>query len=85
MQRGEKRVALKLAERTIQFAETLALFSAGQIHAAYLAQLNNQTAEATRFYSAALKSNPKNPIASIGLAQQQYKTGMPSLCYADTY
>lgn len=75
MQRGEKRRALKLAERTIQFAETLTLYSSGQIHAGYLAQTEGSMGEAMRHFNAALKSSPKNPLAAIGLAQSQVKAG----------
>ncbi|EJD02630.1 TPR-like protein [Fomitiporia mediterranea MF3/22] len=74
LQRGDKKVSLKLAERTIQFAETLALFSAGHIHAGRLAQMEGSSAGAMRHFNAALKGNPKNVLAAIGLAQTQIKT-----------
>ena len=68
-------MALKLAERTIQFAETLALFSSGHINAGRLAQMEGSTTDATKHFNAALKGNPKNVMAAIGLAQTQMKSG----------
>ena len=75
MQRGDKKVALKLAERTIQFAETLALIGAGYVNAGRLAQMEGSTSAAMRHFNAALKGNPKNAMAAIGLAQSQIKNG----------
>lgn len=75
LQKGNKTTALKLAERTIQFAETLALFSAGHIHAGHLAQLEGSMTDAMRHFNAALKGNPKNVLAAIGLAQVHLKNG----------
>ncbi|THH04202.1 hypothetical protein EW145_g5695 [Phellinidium pouzarii] len=73
LRKGDKKRALKLAERTIQFAETLTLFSAGHIHAGHLAQMDDSVSDAMRHFNAALKSNPKNMLAAIGLAQAQLK------------
>ncbi|KAH8118914.1 TPR-like protein [Phellopilus nigrolimitatus] len=73
LRKGDKKRALKLAERTIQFAETLTLFSAGHIHAGHLAQMDGSTSDAMRHFGAALKGNPKNTLAAIGLAQIQVK------------
>lgn len=75
LQKRDKKRALKLAERTIQFAETLTLLSAGHIHAGYLAQIDGSHADALKHYTTALKSNPKNLLAAIGLAQVQLKQG----------
>ena len=75
LQRGDKSISIKLAERTIQFAETLALFGSGHIHAGRLAQMQGSLNEAHRHFNAALKSNPKNSLAAIGLAQVQLQNG----------
>ena len=66
---------LKLIERTIQFAETLTLLSAGHIHAGYLLQIEGTLTDALRHYNTALKSNSKNLLAAMGLAQVQVKQG----------
>ena len=81
LQRGDKKVSLKLSERTIQFAETLVLFSSGHINAGRLAQMEGATTEAMKHFNAALKGNPKNVMAAIGLAQAQIKNGklLPTL------
>lgn len=75
--RGDHRAALKLAERTIQFADILALFASGHIHAGTLAQAEAQAGNTTRLqdaskhFQAALKGSPKNALAAIGLSQVQ--------------
>ncbi|KAI5118232.1 hypothetical protein M0805_008868 [Coniferiporia weirii] len=73
LRKGDKNRALKLAERTIQFAETLTLFGAGHIHAGHLAQMEGSMSDALRHFNAALKSNPRNVLAAIGLAQVQLR------------
>ena len=75
LQRGDRNIPVKLAERTIQFAETIALFSSGHVHAGRLAQMQGSLNEAHRHFNAALKSNPKNSLAAIGLAQVQLQNG----------
>lgn len=73
--KGDKNRALKLAERTIQFADILTLYAAGHINAGYIHQLENRHSNAAKHFQAALKSNPKNVLAAIGLAQTQIKNG----------
>lgn len=73
LQKRDKKRALKLAERTVQFSETLTLLSAGHIHAGYLSQVDGTSTDALRHYNHALKSNPKNLLAAMGLAQVQVK------------
>ena len=74
-QKRDKKRSLKLAVRTIRFAETLALLSAGHIHASYLSQVEGTLMDALRHYNTALKNNPKNLLAALGLAQIQVKQG----------
>ncbi len=67
--------AHKLAERTIQFADILPVVAAGHIHAGQLAQADGLIPDAIRHFNAALKGNPKNPLAAVGLAQMQIQNG----------
>lgn len=76
MRKGNIKNALKLAERTVQYADILTLYSSGHIHAGRLAQMEGLTADAMRHFAAALKSSPKNVMAAIGLAQTQVKNGL---------
>jgi len=57
--------ALKLAERAIQFADTLAVVNEGHLRAGRVAHLEGRYDDAITHYNAA-----KNlPLASIGIAQ----------------
>jgi len=71
--------ALKLAERTIQFADTLPLLTEGYLRAGRVSHVSNQLAQAKKFYAEAIENQPKNVIAAIGLAQTQMSTGMMDL------
>lgn len=60
---------MKLAERTIQFADTLSMLHEGHLRLARVAHRNGDNAMAMKNYEVAVKS--KNVLASIGLAQMQ--------------
>jgi len=71
IRRGEPRKALKLAERAIQFADTLAVVSEGHLRAGRVAHLEGRYDDAISHYGHA-----KNiPLASIGIAQCYMKKG----------
>ena len=67
--------ALKLAERTIQFAYTLTVLTDGYIRAGRVLHAEHSTAEAMRYYTHAKDGQPSNVLASIGLAQVQLESG----------
>ncbi|TDL26025.1 TPR-like protein [Rickenella mellea] len=71
LRKGDHLRVLKLAERTIQFADTLPLLSDGYIHAGQIAQAEGSTGDAIKHFTAALKSHPKSIQAAVGLAQMQ--------------
>ena len=67
--------AMKLAERTIQFADTLTILTDGYIKAGRVSHAEGVVLDATRHFTEAMKAPVINPIAAIGLAQIQMKTG----------
>ena len=67
--------ALKLAERTIQFSDTMAVLSEGYIRAARVSHAEGHLPQAAKYFSIALEKT-KNPVAAIGLAQVQMKKGV---------
>lgn len=67
--------ALKLAERTIQFADTLNILTDGYIRAGRVLQERGHLALAIQRYTHAKENQPGNVLASIGLAQAQLKGG----------
>ena len=67
--------AMKLAERTIQFADTLTILTDGYIKAGRVSHAEGTILDATRHFTEAMKAPVINPIAAIGLAQIQLKTG----------
>ncbi|KAF8306266.1 TPR-like protein [Clavulina sp. PMI_390] len=71
IRRGDFGRALKLAERTIQFSDTLSLVVDGHLRAAQVAHANANWDDARTHYAGALENNPKNLIANLGLAQIQ--------------
>lgn len=66
---------MKLAERTIQFADTLAVLTDGYTRAARVNHVEGLLPQATKYFTVALDGQPKNTIAGIGLAQMQMKNG----------
>ncbi|KAF9227093.1 TPR-like protein [Gyrodon lividus] len=63
--------ALKLAERTIQFADTLTLLTEGNLRAARVLHAEGSLAEATKYYTVATEGQPKHVLGAIGMAQTQ--------------
>lgn len=75
IRKGQHERALKLAERTIQFADTLTMLTEGYLRAGRVSHSQGANAQAERCYSAALQGQPKNVIAAIGMAQMQMQNG----------
>lgn len=71
LRKGDHQRALKLAERTIQFADTLTLLTEGYLRAARVSHAEGSYAQATKFYTAAGEGQPKHIIGAIGMAQMQ--------------
>lgn len=69
--KGNTKRAMKLAERTIQFADTITLLTEGYVRAGRAAHAEGATALATKHYSSAIEGHPKHVPAAIGLAQMQ--------------
>ena len=67
--------ALKLAERAIQHADTLAVLSDGYVRAARVSHAQGQYEEAKELYVHASDGSPGNIIATVGLAQIQLHSG----------
>lgn len=66
---------MKLAERTIQFADTLTILTDGYIKAGRVSHAEGSILHATRHFTEATKAPVVNATAAIGLAQIQLKTG----------
>ncbi|KAJ7502428.1 RNA polymerase II-associated protein [Mycena galericulata] len=71
LRKGSYDRALKLAERTIQFADTLTVLTEGYIRAGRVSHAEGSTIQATKYYSSATEGQPKHVIGAIGLAQMQ--------------
>ena len=67
---------MKLAERTIQFADTLTVLTEGYLRAGRVSHASNKPDQAKKFYAAAVEGQPRNVVGAIGLAQMQMLTGM---------
>ncbi|KAG9316871.1 hypothetical protein JVU11DRAFT_2947 [Chiua virens] len=63
--------ALKLAERTIQFADTLSLLTEGNLRAARALHAEGSIKEATKYYTVATEGQPNHVLGAIGMAQMQ--------------
>jgi RNA polymerase-associated protein CTR9 len=66
---------LKLAERTIQFADTLTLLTEGNLRAARVLHAEGSLKEATKYYTTATDGQPKHILGAIGMAQMQVQNG----------
>ncbi|KAF8229067.1 RNA polymerase II-associated protein [Tricholoma matsutake] len=71
LRKGNHKRALKLAERTIQFADTLTVLTEGYLKAGRVSHAEGSLALATKYYSSAMEGNSKHVLAAIGLAQLQ--------------
>ncbi|KAH7878549.1 uncharacterized protein C8R40DRAFT_1066987 [Lentinula edodes] len=73
--KGELKRALKLAERTIQFAHTLPLLTEGHLRAGRVLHAEGNFLAATPYYSSATEGQLKHVLAAIGLAQMPMNNG----------
>ncbi|KAH8107706.1 hypothetical protein BXZ70DRAFT_1013744 [Cristinia sonorae] len=73
LRKGQFDKALKLAERTIQYADTLTVLTEGYIRAARVLSSTDLHTDAQRYYTIAKEGQPANVLASVGLAQSQLK------------
>ncbi|KAG6850877.1 hypothetical protein H0H93_007495 [Arthromyces matolae] len=71
IKKGEYGQALKLAERTIQFADTLTVLTDGYLRAGRVSHAEGSLTYASKYYSTAVEGQPKHVIGAIGLAQMQ--------------
>ncbi|KAF5380573.1 hypothetical protein D9615_004659 [Tricholomella constricta] len=71
LRKGNYKRALKLAERTIQFADTLTILTEGYLRAGRVSHAEGSMSHATKYYSAAVEGQPKHVLGAIGLAQMQ--------------
>ncbi|KAG1735969.1 hypothetical protein EDB19DRAFT_1896149 [Suillus lakei] len=60
LRKGSYKRALKLAERTIQFADTLTLLTEGNLRAARVLHAEGSLKEATKYYTTATDGQPKH-------------------------
>ncbi|KAF8513907.1 RNA polymerase II-associated protein [Hysterangium stoloniferum] len=74
LRKGNYGTALKLAERTIQYADTLVILSDGYIRAALVSHAEGEMGEAMKHYMAAKDGMPSNILANVGLAQMYIHT-----------
>ncbi|KAH9956945.1 RNA polymerase II-associated protein [Lactifluus volemus] len=73
LRKGQHKRALKLAERTIQFADTLAVLTDGYIRAGRVCHAEGSYSDALKHYKQAAEGQPKNVLAAIGFAQMQLR------------
>ncbi|TFY58741.1 hypothetical protein EVJ58_g6226 [Rhodofomes roseus] len=73
--KGQHKMALKLAERTIQFTDIKTVLTDGYIRAGRVSHAMGNQAAAKRFFNQAKYGQPLNLMANIGLAQLQIKNG----------
>ncbi|THH01100.1 hypothetical protein EW026_g1546 [Hermanssonia centrifuga] len=73
LRKGQRKRALKLAERTIQFADTLTVLTDGHIRAGRVLHEDGSITDSVKHYTAAKTGQPSNMLATIGLAQVQLK------------
>lgn len=73
IRRGDARRALKLSERAIQYADTLAVVQEGRLRAARVAHMEKRYDDAFGQYNLAKSL----PLASIGMAQIHILKGEP--------
>jgi len=64
-----------LAERTIQFADTLTLLTEGYVRAGRICHAEGNNGLAVRHFQSAAEGQPKHILAAIGLAQMRMVNG----------
>jgi len=75
LRKGQHPTALKLAERTIQYSDTLAILSDGYLRAALVSHAEGNMTEAMKHYRAAKEGMPNSVLANVGLAQMYIHNG----------
>jgi len=75
IRKGQHARAVKLAERAIQFADTLTMLTEGYLRAGRVSHSQGINAHAERCYAQALEGQPKNIVAAVGMAQMQMQNG----------
>jgi RNA polymerase-associated protein CTR9 len=73
--------ALKLAERTIQFADTMAVLTDGYIRAGRVCHAEGSYSDALKHYKQAAEGQSNNVLAAIGFAQMQLRNGTLRFSY----
>ncbi|KAH9858911.1 RNA polymerase II-associated protein [Lenzites betulinus] len=73
LQKGQTKRALKLAERTIQFADVKGILCDGFIRAGRVCHKEGSTRDAMNHFQKAKEARKDNVLATIGLAQLQMK------------
>ncbi|PFH49770.1 hypothetical protein AMATHDRAFT_76029 [Amanita thiersii Skay4041] len=71
LRKGDFKRALKLAERTIQFADTLTILSDGYLRAGRVLHSEGSLLQATRYFTTAMNGQPKHVLGVIGMSQMQ--------------
>ncbi|KAF8472978.1 RNA polymerase II-associated protein [Russula ochroleuca] len=71
LRKGQYKRALKLAERTIQFADTMAVLTDGYIRAGRVCHAEGSYSDALKHYKQGADGQSKNVLAAIGFAQMQ--------------
>ncbi|KAF8334987.1 uncharacterized protein EI90DRAFT_3144919 [Cantharellus anzutake] len=71
LRKNDINTALRLAERTMQFADTLPLFTDGHLRTARVAHASGRFDDARRHYASAVEGAPKHLLANLGVAQMQ--------------
>ena len=66
--------ALKLAERTVQYADTLALLTEGNFRMARVHHHDGNTQLATKHYQLAVESQQKHTLSALGLSQMHIQS-----------
>ncbi|KAG2341125.1 hypothetical protein BDR05DRAFT_949974 [Suillus weaverae] len=69
-------MSLKLAERTIQFADTLTLLTEENLTAARVLYVEGSLKEATKYYTTITDGKRKYVLGAIGIAQMQIQNGV---------
>ena len=75
LRKGHHATALKLAERTVQYADTWVVLSDGYIRAALVSHAEGHMTEAIKHYTAAKEGSPNNIVANVGLSQMYIHNG----------
>ncbi|CCL99651.1 uncharacterized protein FIBRA_01671 [Fibroporia radiculosa] len=73
LQKGQHKMALKLAERAIQFTDVKTILTDGYIRAGRVSHTVGSTVEASKYFTRAREGQPTSVLANIGLAQIQMK------------